>query len=71
LISISVRNGFAFLHRINWDPYNEAQDLISSAKKPSMNMAVIHSDSAPIGFISTPRIATSVPGATYGHLVSD
>jgi IS5 family transposase len=29
-ISVSVRNGFAFLHRISWDPYNE--DLIPQAK---------------------------------------
>jgi transposase, IS5 family len=28
-----VRNGFAFLHRISWDPYNEAEDLIPQAKK--------------------------------------
>jgi IS5 family transposase len=28
-----VRNGFAFLHRISWDPYNEAEDLISQALK--------------------------------------
>jgi IS5 family transposase len=27
-ISVSVRNGFAFLHRISWDPYNESEDLI-------------------------------------------
>jgi hypothetical protein len=32
-ISVSVRNGFAFLHRISWDPYNEAEDLIPQAKK--------------------------------------
>ena len=32
-ISVSVRNGFAFLHRISWDPYNEAEDLITQAKK--------------------------------------
>lgn len=32
-ISVSVRNGFAFLHRISWDPYNEAADLIPQAKK--------------------------------------
>ena len=32
-ISVSVRNGFAFLHRISWDPYNEADDLIAQAKK--------------------------------------
>jgi IS5 family transposase len=32
-ISVSVRNGFAFLHRISWDPYNEAEDLIAQAKK--------------------------------------
>jgi len=31
-ISVSVRNGFAFLHRISWDPYNEAEDLIAQAK---------------------------------------
>jgi hypothetical protein len=34
-------------------------------------MAVIQSESAPIGFISTPRIATSAPVTTYGYLVSD
>jgi hypothetical protein len=28
-----VRNGFAFLHRISWDPYNQAEDLIPQAKK--------------------------------------
>ena len=28
-----MRNGFAFLHRISWDPYNEAEDLITQAKK--------------------------------------
>jgi IS5 family transposase len=28
-----VRNGFAFLHRISWDPYNEAEGLIPQAKK--------------------------------------
>jgi hypothetical protein len=32
-ISVSVRNGFALLHRISWDPYNEAEDLIAQAKK--------------------------------------
>jgi IS5 family transposase len=32
-ISVSVQNGFAFLHRISWDPYNEAGDLIAQAKK--------------------------------------
>ena len=32
-ISVSVRNGFAFLHRISWDLYNEAEDLITQAKK--------------------------------------
>ena len=32
-ISVSVRNGFAFLRRISWDPYNEAEDLIPQAKK--------------------------------------
>jgi hypothetical protein len=32
-ISVSVRNGFTFLHRISWDPYNEAEDLIAQAKK--------------------------------------
>jgi IS5 family transposase len=32
-ISVSVRNGFAFLHRISWDPYNEAEDLIAQVKK--------------------------------------
>jgi IS5 family transposase len=28
-----VRNGFAFLHKISWDPYNETEDLIPQAKK--------------------------------------
>lgn len=32
-ISVSVRNGFAFLHRISWDPYNESEELIAQAKK--------------------------------------
>jgi IS5 family transposase len=32
-ISVSVRNGFAFLHRISWDPYNESEDLIAQARK--------------------------------------
>jgi len=32
-ISVSVRNGFAFLHRISWDPYNESEDLIPQAKQ--------------------------------------
>ena len=32
-ISVSVRNGFAFLHRISWDPFNESDDLIPQAKK--------------------------------------
>jgi IS5 family transposase len=31
-ISVSVRNGFAFLHRISWNPYNEAENLIPQAK---------------------------------------
>jgi hypothetical protein len=28
-----VRNGFAFLHRISWGPYNKPEGLISQAKK--------------------------------------
>ena len=32
-ISVSLRNGFAFLHRISWDPYNESEDLIPQDKK--------------------------------------
>jgi hypothetical protein len=32
-ISVSVRNGFAFLHKISWGPYNESEDLIPQAKK--------------------------------------
>jgi len=32
-ISVFLRNGFAFLHRISWDPYNESEDLIAQAKK--------------------------------------
>jgi IS5 family transposase len=30
---LSLQYGFAFLHRISWDPYNESEDLISQAKK--------------------------------------
>jgi IS5 family transposase len=30
-IIVSVRNGFAFLHRISWDPCNEPEDLIPQA----------------------------------------
>jgi hypothetical protein len=32
-ISVSVQNGFPFLHRINWNPYNEGADLIEQAEK--------------------------------------
>jgi hypothetical protein len=32
-ISTSMRNGFAFLHRISWYQSNEAEDLIPQAKK--------------------------------------
>ena len=32
-ISVSVQNGFPFLHRISWDPYNEGGDLIAQAEK--------------------------------------
>jgi transposase, IS5 family len=32
-ISVSVGNGFAFLHRISWSSYNQAEDLIPQAKK--------------------------------------
>ena len=32
-ISVSVQNGFPFLHRISWDAYNEGGDLIAQAEK--------------------------------------
>jgi hypothetical protein len=32
-ISVSVQNGFPFLHQISWDPYNEGDDLIAQAEK--------------------------------------
>ena len=32
-ISISVSNGFAFLHRLSWDAYNEGEDLMAQAEK--------------------------------------
>jgi hypothetical protein len=32
-ISISIGNGFAFLHRLSWDAYNEAEALIAQAEK--------------------------------------
>ena len=32
-ISVSVQNGFPFLHRISWDAYNEGDDLIAQAEK--------------------------------------
>jgi IS5 family transposase len=32
-ISVYVRNGFAFLHRISWRPYTKSEDLIPQAKK--------------------------------------
>ncbi|WP_185467355.1 transposase [Synechococcus sp. BSA11S] len=32
-ISVSIRNGFAFLHRLSWDPYNEGEGLIPQALK--------------------------------------
>jgi hypothetical protein len=33
MISVSVRDGFAFLHRISLRLYNESEDLISQAKE--------------------------------------
>jgi hypothetical protein len=32
-INVSVQNGFPFLHRISWNPYNEGEDLIAQAEK--------------------------------------
>ncbi len=32
-ISVSVQNGFPFLHRISWNAYNEGDDLIAQAEK--------------------------------------
>jgi IS5 family transposase len=32
-ISVTIENGFPFLHRISWDAYNEGEDLISQAEK--------------------------------------
>jgi IS5 family transposase len=32
-ISVPMMNGFAFLHRISWDAYNESEDLIHQANK--------------------------------------
>ena len=32
-ISVSVQKGFPFLHRINWTPFNEGEDLIAQAEK--------------------------------------
>jgi len=37
-----VRNGFALLHRISWDPYNECKDLIPQAKKYKQEHAGCH-----------------------------
>jgi hypothetical protein len=31
--SVSVSNGFVFLHRLSWDAYNEGEDLISQAER--------------------------------------
>ena len=32
-INVSVLNGFAFLHRLSWDAYNEGEELISPVEK--------------------------------------
>jgi len=32
-ISVSVQNGFPFLHRISWNPYNDGADLIEQSEK--------------------------------------
>jgi hypothetical protein len=32
-ISVSVQNGFPFLHWISWDAYNEGDDLIAQTEK--------------------------------------
>ncbi|MCP9821788.1 hypothetical protein KBZ22_03785 [Cyanobium sp. L1E-Cus] len=70
-ISVSVRNGFAFLHRISWDPYNEAEDLIPQAKKYKQEYGCyperICSDRI---YINT-KSRTSARGTICGYLVSD
>jgi IS5 family transposase len=40
-ISVSVWNGFAFLHRISWDPYNELEDLFCKPRNASKNIAAL------------------------------
>ncbi len=35
-ISVSVRNGFAFQHRISLEPYNESKNLIAQAKEDKL-----------------------------------
>jgi hypothetical protein len=47
-----VRNGFAFLHRISWDPYNEGEDLIPQAKKYKHEPPGFRKDVTPL--VSTP-----------------
>jgi len=32
-INVSVLNGFAFLHRLSWDAYNDGEELISPVEK--------------------------------------
>jgi hypothetical protein len=66
-----VRNGFAFLNRISWDPYNEAEELIPQAKKYTQEHGCyperICADRI---YINTMNRNFS-PGATYSNLVSD
>jgi hypothetical protein len=64
-ISVSIRNGLAFLHRISWDPYNELKICLPKPRNTKKSMAVIPSEFVPIASTSTPRTETSAPGTTY------
>ena len=70
-ISVSVQNSFPFLHRISWDAYNESEDLIPQAKSISEITDAIPKGFVPIESTSTPRIATSARGTTFGCQAGD
>jgi len=70
-ISVSVRNSFALLHRINLDPNNEGEDLIPQAKKYKHEDGCDPERICADRIYSIPKIETSAPRTTYAYLASD
>ena len=70
-ISVSMRIDFSFLHRISWDTYNEAEDLILQAKKYKQEYGCYSERIYADRIYIIPRTDTSALVTIYGSLVSD